>query len=97
VPKQSEVQLPEIIEMKPLPPVKPTEKLPLTHHLTIVTSPDRSDRFRSVIGTEMQGDRVVRRRVLYSGESLNEVLDELNRLAVRFFYFNEGREHMETA
>ena len=92
--KQDEVVEPEIIEMKPLPPIKPTEKLPLTYHLTLVKTPEKGERFQSVILTEMQGDIVKRRKVAFSTESLTEALDELNRLATRAFWFHEGKELM---
>lgn len=75
--------------MRPLPPIKPQEKLPLTYHLTIVKDPDKGSRTLSVIGTTMQGDEVIARRVFYSTEDKQDALDEFNRRAVRAFYFDD--------
>ncbi len=81
--------------MKPLPPVKPTEKLPVTHHLTIVPSPEKGDRYFAVVATEMQGDQVLRRRVVATEENKSWALDEFCRVATRIFHFGEAQEAME--
>jgi hypothetical protein len=75
--------------VKPLPPVKPQEKLPLTYHLTIVKDPEKGSRVISVVGTTMQGDEVVARKVFGSFEDKQEAMDELNRKALKAFYFED--------
>jgi hypothetical protein len=78
--------------VKPLPPTKPLEKLPLTYNVGIVTSLDGIDRMHSVVLTEMQGAEVKRRKVLVQEPDINLALDELNRTAMRVFLFSEGAE-----
>lgn len=74
---------------KPPPTPPPEEKLPITYHLTIVREPEKGSRVMSVVVTKMQGDRVVRRRILESSEDKQDALDGLNRAANRAFYFGE--------
>jgi hypothetical protein len=52
--KPEEIE-PQVFQMKPLPTVKPTEKLPLVHLLTMVPAPEKGERFFSVVAVEMQG------------------------------------------
>lgn len=73
----------------PKPP-KPIDKLPFTYHLTLV--PGEDPRQRTLVATKMQGDDVVRRRVLESFDDRQQALDELNRAATRIFYFEEPEE-----
>jgi len=80
--------------MQPLKPVKPQDQLPLTYHLTIVKDPGKGPRVLNVVGTVMQGDEVLSRKVFWSGEDKQEALDEMNRKACRAFYF-EDREAWE--
>lgn len=80
--------------MKPLPPIKPQEKLPFTYHLTVLPDPDRSG-MHSVVLTKMQGNEVLKRAVVPpSVQSLDLALDEFNRIAMRVFYFGEGEEFL---
>lgn len=81
--------------MQPPPPVKPQEKLPPTYHLTIITKdPDKSGMV-SIVLTKMQGDSVLKRRVMDpSWQTVDHALDEFNRLATRIFYFSEGSEYL---
>ena len=78
--------------MKPLPPTKPPEKLPLTYDVGIVSSLEGADRMHSVVVTERQGDNVLRRKVRVQEPDINLALDELNRCAMRIFLFREGPE-----
>ena len=75
--------------MQPLKPVKPQEQLPLTYHLTIVKDPGKGSRVMNVVGTVMQGDEVLTRKVFYSTEDRQDALDEINRRATRAFYFED--------
>jgi hypothetical protein len=76
--------------MKPLPPVKPPDRLPVTTHLTMVPAP-QDPGSQVVVLTQMRGDIVVRRRVVSDVYlSKNEALDEFMRLATRVFYFGEA-------
>lgn len=77
----------------PLPPVKPPEKLPPTYHLTVVKDPEKGSRVRSVVGTVMRGDQILRRKVFSSYEDLQEALDELNRIATQVFYFGNAEQY----
>jgi hypothetical protein len=90
-----EVQMPEIIPMKPLPPVKPIEKLPVTFHLTLIKAPEKGTRWFAVVLTEQQGDQIKRRKVCDTIEGRDLALDEFTRVAHRVFYFNEGETFME--
>ena len=76
--------------MKPLPPVKPPEKLPTTYHLSVVRDPEKGSLIRSVVAMKMRGDEVLQRKVVTSTEALDEALDELNRAATRIFYFDDA-------
>jgi hypothetical protein len=76
--------------MKPPPPPKPTEKLPITHHLTIV--PGTDPRTHSVVATKMQGDEVRRRVVVKTYDSAQDAIDEFCRLSYRLFYFRAPEE-----
>ncbi len=78
--------------MKPLAPVKPQEKLPVTYHLSIVPAPQK---MYAVTLTQMQGDEVLRRRVLAHEATMDLALDEIGRKATRVFYFGEGPEWIE--
>jgi hypothetical protein len=73
----------------PLKPVRPQEKLPLTYHLTIVRDPGKGPRVFSVIGTVQQGEETLSRKVFFSTEDKQEALDELNRRAIRAYYFED--------
>jgi hypothetical protein len=75
--------------MKPLGPVKAQDQLPLTYHLTIVAEPGKGSRVMSVVGTTMQGDEVISRKVFYATEDKQDALDELNRRSIRAFYFED--------
>lgn len=75
----------------PLPPVKPTEKLPITHHVSIVPGKDDA-RQRAVVAVKMQGDEVRKRKVCGIFDSPADALDELNRVATRIFYFDAPEE-----
>lgn len=80
--------------MKPLPPVKPQEKLPETYNLTLIRDPDKSGMV-SVVLTKMQGDTVLKRVVVPpSVENIDLALDEFNKTATRIFYFGEGEEYL---
>lgn len=80
--------------MKPLPPVKPQEKLPPTFHLTLIRDPDNSG-MHSVVLTKMQGDAVLGRTVVPpSVASLDLAMDEFNKVATRVFYFGEGNDYL---
>jgi hypothetical protein len=76
--------------LKPLPPTKPTEKLPVVIHLTVVKNPERGDRFFAVVATETQGDEIRRRKVVSIEEGLSQALDEFNRVSTRVYYFGEN-------
>lgn len=82
---------------KPLPPVKPQEKLPIVYVLTIVKDPDKQSGWFNTVIMEMQGGAVLRRRVLEPAEgSVDRALDDFNKYAIRVFYFNEGAEIVES-
>jgi hypothetical protein len=74
----------------PLKPVKSQDRLPLTYHLTIVREPSKGPRVMCVVGTVMQGDEVLSRKVFHATEDKQEALDELNRRATRCFYFEDA-------
>jgi hypothetical protein len=75
--------------MKPLPPLKPPEKLPITYHLTVVRDPEKGSLMRSVVVMKMRGDEVLARKVLTTTEKIDEAMDDLNRAATRMFYFDD--------
>lgn len=75
---------------QPLPPVKPTEKLPVTYHLTLVREKANAPE-RTIVATKMQGNEV-KKRVVVGSMRLQEALDEMNRIALRIFYFDAPEE-----
>jgi hypothetical protein len=78
--------------MKPIPPVKPPDKLPPVDLLTMIAPPDDPTAF-TVVLTRMRGAIIVKRKVLSPTYiSKNEAFDEFQRLATRIFFFNEGEE-----
>jgi hypothetical protein len=81
--------------LKPLPPVKPPEKLPLIHQLTLVRAPQDPD-CQVVVMTQMRGDIVIKRKVISEAFlSKNDAMDEFMRLATRSFFFDEAEQLME--
>lgn len=82
--------------MKPLPPVKPQEKLPEVFHLSIVPDPEKGSGMFAVVLSKTQGDAVLARRVMEpTVHGLDEALDLFNQVGTRVFYFGEGEEHIE--
>lgn len=80
--------------MKPLPPVKSQDKLPVTFHLAIIKDPDKSG-MHSIVLTKMRGDEVLARvAVPPASESVDAALDDFNKIATRVFYFGEGEEYL---
>lgn len=76
--------------MKPLKAVPPEDKLPKTFHLSVVKDPSKGATWWSVILSEQQGEKIVRRKVMDSSDHKQLALDEFHRLAERVFYFDEG-------
>lgn len=82
--------------MKPLPAVKPQEKLPEVFHLTIVQDPDKGSRMYCIVLSKTQGDKVIQRKVMEpSVMGMDEAMDEFNKIGTRVFYFGEGEEHIQ--
>lgn len=79
--------------MRPLPPIKPEEKLPIVFHVAVVPDPEKGSHMFAIVLSKTQGDRVLARKVLEpSVMGKDEAMDEYNKVGTRVFYFDEGEE-----